>query len=63
MRLPGEAWLEFRLTEDDGHATLCQRATFIPHGLAGHLYWWAVSPFHNVVFGSMSRNLARGVAK
>jgi len=58
MRLPGEAWLEFEIVGDGSDATLHQRALFIPHGLAGHLYWWAVSPFHNVVFGSMLRNLA-----
>lgn len=64
MKLPGEAWLEF--TIDDPGPTepkpvLHQRALFIPHGLLGHVYWWAVSPFHNVVFGSMIANLARAV--
>ncbi len=36
-----------------------QRAVFHPHGLAGQLYWWAVYPFHGVVFGGMQRNVAR----
>jgi hypothetical protein len=31
---------------------------FRPHGLAGHLYWRAVSPFHGLVFGGMARNIA-----
>jgi hypothetical protein len=30
---------------------------FHPHGLAGHLYWWAVAPFHTVVFEGMARNI------
>jgi uncharacterized protein YbjT (DUF2867 family) len=59
MRLPGEAWLEFRLAGEDHHTLLHQRAVFIPRGLAGHAYWWAISPLHNIVFGSMIRNLAR----
>jgi uncharacterized protein YbjT (DUF2867 family) len=59
MKLPGDAWLEFSLDETGGRPTLHQRALFVPRGLPGHLYWWAVSPFHNVVFGSMLRNLAR----
>lgn len=59
MKLPGDAWLEFRLDDADGRPTLHQLALFVPRGLLGHLYWWAVSPFHNVVFGSMLRNLAR----
>ena len=58
MKLPGRAWLEFSITDVDGHPTLHQRALFIPHGLAGQLYWWSVSPFHNLVFGSMIANLA-----
>jgi hypothetical protein len=37
---------------------LHQKALFIPRGLAGHAYWWAISPFHNVVFGSVIANLA-----
>lgn len=58
MKLPGEAWLEFSIREDTGRPVLHQRAMFIPHGLAGHIYWWSVAPFHGVVFGSMIRNLA-----
>jgi uncharacterized protein YbjT (DUF2867 family) len=60
MRLPGDAWLEFEVLDDgSGGSVLHQRALFIPHGLAGHLYWFLVTPFHGVVFGSMIRNLAR----
>jgi hypothetical protein len=57
MKLPGEAWLEFSITHDEGGHVLHQRAVFIPRGLAGHLYWWAIKPFHNLVFGSMTANL------
>jgi len=35
-----------------------QRALFHPRGLAGHAYWKAISPFHNLVFGAMQRNIA-----
>ncbi len=60
MKLPGVAWLEFSIDVDEfGRPVLHQRALFIPHGLAGHAYWWAVSPFHNIVFGSMISNLAK----
>ena len=38
---------------------LRQRATFAPHGLAGHLYWWAVAAFHGIVFGGMIRGITR----
>ncbi len=62
MKLPGEAWLEFTITREHDRAVLHQRALFIPHGLAGQLYWWAISPFHNIVFGSMIARLAAGSA-
>ena len=59
MKLPGLAWLEFSVTrDDDNRVVLGQRATFYPRGLAGHAYWYAVMPFHGVVFGSMIRNIA-----
>ncbi len=61
MRLPGEAWLEFRVRPGDrpGTCTLDQRALFLPRGLAGHAYWRLISPFHGIVFGDMIRNIAR----
>ena len=60
MRLPGLAWLELRAeTDEEGRTLLHQRALFHPRGLPGHLYWWAVAPFHGVVFGGMARNIAR----
>jgi uncharacterized protein YbjT (DUF2867 family) len=59
MRLPGEAWLEFTIADDGDQRVLHQRALFIPRGLAGQLYWWAVTPFHSIVFGSMIANLAQ----
>ncbi len=59
MRLPGLAWLELRTDESpDGRGSLFrQRAVFHPRGLIGQLYWWAVAPFHGVVFGGMRRNV------
>jgi hypothetical protein len=59
MRLPGLAWLELRVDRDPAGGTVFrQQALFHPRGLAGHLYWWGVSPFHAMVFGGMARNIA-----
>jgi uncharacterized protein YbjT (DUF2867 family) len=66
MRLPGEAWLEFLVAPDDarpGGSVLEQHAYFVPRGLAGHLYWWSVLPFHGIVFEDMLRNLARAAER
>ena len=58
MRLPGLAWLELGVEQDDrGRTRYRQRALFHPRGLAGHLYWWSVVPFHAIVFGGMARNI------
>lgn len=54
MKLPGEAWLEFRVTGD----RLSQVATFRPLGLKGRIYWYIVFPFHEIVFRGMLRRLA-----
>jgi uncharacterized protein YbjT (DUF2867 family) len=60
MRLPGRAWLEMRVAVDErGRTVYAQRAVFLPRGLAGHLYWLSVAPFHAIVFGGMARNIAR----
>ncbi|ARV14107.1 SDR family oxidoreductase [Polaribacter sp. SA4-12] len=53
MKLPGEAWLEFKIEKDQ----LIQTATFRPLGLSGRLYWYAVLPFHGFIFKGMLRKL------
>ena len=59
MILPGRAWLEFRLSEENGMTRLIQEATFAPRGLGGQLYWYAVLPLHAFVFPTMLRNIVR----
>ncbi len=60
MKLPGRAWLEFRIEPTpEGTSTLHQRAIFFPHGLGGRLYWLAVMPLHGVVFAGMAKAMAK----
>ena len=54
MKLPGEAWLEFKIDEKD---VLIQTATFRPLGVMGRLYWYAVLPFHGLIFNGMIRKI------
>ncbi|MEY4401866.1 MAG: hypothetical protein RL072_1731 [Actinomycetota bacterium] len=56
MRVPGQAWLEFRVKTVDGGTHVVQRAIFRPRGLAGRLYWWVLIPFHAIIFPGMLRN-------
>ena len=60
MILPGKAWLEFRISKlPNGKSEVVQEASFSPRGLGGQLYWYAVLPFHVLVFPTMIRNLIR----
>ena len=54
MKLPGEAWLEFKIIDNILHQT----ATFRPLGLWGRLYWYSVLPFHGFIFKGMINNIA-----
>jgi uncharacterized protein YbjT (DUF2867 family) len=56
MRLPGEAWLEFRINEKN---QLHQIATFRPKGLLGRMYWYSLVPFHFFIFGGMIKNITK----
>ena len=56
MKLPGEAWLEFKIVGDK----LIQTATYRPLGLLGRLYWYAVLPLHGFIFKGMLNKLAQG---
>lgn len=55
MKLPGEAWLEFRIKETNGKSALHQTATFLPLGLWGRIYWYLVLPFHGLIFPKMAK--------
>ena len=53
MKLPGEAWLEFKIEND----VLTQTATFRPLGVWGRFYWYLVLPFHGFIFKGMLKKI------
>ncbi|MCH9610359.1 MAG: hypothetical protein S4CHLAM81_04800 [Chlamydiales bacterium] len=57
MKLPGKAMLEFRLDGEEGRTQIMITASFLPHGLRGILYWYALFPFHVWIFKSMLNRL------
>ncbi|MBS1551088.1 MAG: SDR family oxidoreductase [Bacteroidetes bacterium] len=63
MKLPGEAWLEFKIIQKDNKQFLRQTATFRPNGLPGRLYWYLLLPFHFFVFDGMIRNIEKHKSK
>jgi uncharacterized protein YbjT (DUF2867 family) len=54
MKLPGEAWLEFKIEGDK----IIQRAIFRPKGLMGRFYWYSVWIFHSFIFKGMINRIA-----
>jgi len=59
MKVPGEAWLQFEVEEEDGASAIRQTAFFKPRGLGGLVYWYALCPIHKVIFAGMLRAIAR----
>lgn len=53
MKLPGKAWLEFKI--HDGK--LIQTAYFYPYGIVGRAYWYALIPLHYLIFTNMIHSL------
>ncbi|WP_375418581.1 SDR family oxidoreductase [uncultured Hymenobacter sp.] len=58
MKLPGEAWLQFRIVDrEDGTHALEQLAAYRPQGLLGRAYWYSIVPLHAVIFKGMIENI------
>ncbi len=55
MKLPGEAWLEFKVK----NGNLILNATFRPLGILGRLYWYSVAPFHGFIFKGLLKELTK----
>ncbi|QDV09372.1 3 beta-hydroxysteroid dehydrogenase/Delta 5--_4-isomerase [Planctomycetes bacterium Poly30] len=72
MKVPGEALLEFHVEPADDEAAdgesdrlvrVVQTASFIPRGLFGLIYWYAVLPLHGFVFRGMLRGIRKNAEK
>jgi uncharacterized protein YbjT (DUF2867 family) len=63
MKLPGRAWLQFEVDEDDLGTIIRQTAIFDPIGLFGLLYWYALFPVHSLIFRGMLRRIVKAQDK
>ena len=59
MVLPGEAWLEWTIHATPTGSRIEQRARFKPRGLLGRAYWYAVVPFHSLVFPGLLSGIVK----
>jgi len=58
-KLPGEAWLEFKIQKSNDQFQLVQTATFRPSGLYGRIYWIFLKPIHFWLFKGLARRIVR----
>lgn len=58
QKIPGEAWLEWKVTPRAGGALLEQTVFFAPKGLPGFLSWHLLKPIHRRIFGQLMHRLA-----
>jgi hypothetical protein len=63
MKLPGRAWLQFEVEEDESGSVVRQTAIFDPVGLTGLIYWYGLYPIHRAVFKGMLRGIAKAAGR
>lgn len=59
MRLPGKAWLEFKIEKKSGQNKLSVIAYFQTNSIAGKLYWYSFLPFHYFIFKDILKQLPK----
>jgi hypothetical protein len=62
MKLPGEALLEIEINHlQDRRTELRMLSKYLPRGLGGILYWYALYPFHELIFKGMLKSIAKKI--
>ena len=60
MKLPGYAWLEFRVDPITGSKNrLSVNAYYQTKGLWGRIYWYIFMPFHHFIFDNLIKQIER----
>lgn len=63
MKVPGDATLQWEVTADGSGSRLVQTASFVPRGLSGALYWYALYPIHKRIFSDLAKAIVRDAEK
>ena len=61
MKLPGRAWLQFEVQEEETHSTIRQTALFDPVGTLGIFYWYSLYLVHSFIFKGMLLGIVRAI--
>ena len=59
MKLPGKAWLEFKIDDEGSERRLAVIAHYQPQGLFGKMYWYAFLPCHQFLFNDLIKQIEK----
>jgi hypothetical protein len=59
MKLPGKAWLEFNIREEDGRRRLSIIVYYYTYCLWGKLYWYLFLPLHRLIFNDLIKQIEK----
>jgi len=59
MKLPGKAWLEFSITEENSKRTLSIIAYYDTQSLFGKVYWYLCLPLHRFIFVNLIKAIEK----
>ena len=57
QKIPGDGWLEWKVSPNAGGTLLEQTIFFAPKGLPGFLSWYLLNPFHRRAFAGLIHRL------
>ena len=59
MKLPGKAWLQFRITPEQDNNRLTVQPFFSTGSVWGRVYWYLFLPFHHFIFYDILRQIEK----
>ncbi|MBT3314453.1 MAG: DUF2867 domain-containing protein [Anaerolineae bacterium] len=59
MKLPGKAWLEFKIEKEKAGNNLHIKAYYQTHSFFGKIYWYIFLPFHDYIFNDLIKQIAK----
>ncbi len=57
MKIPGRAWLEFKIDKIDEQNKLTVTAYYNSNGIIGTIYWYIFVPFHIIIFKKLIKDI------
>jgi hypothetical protein len=59
MKLPGKAWLEFRIKPSGAARELSVTPHYFTDNLFGRIYWFVFLPFHEIIFNGLIKQIEK----